>query len=118
MRKGLVVFQFVIAITLISSIIVIHQQLRFIQHKSLGFNPEYRVLVPLRSSEAKSNYTNLKDRIEGLTGVKVVSASSAIPSTPTMRDLPLYREGTSMEQSHTHFNINIDESISNFSTFH
>jgi putative ABC transport system permease protein len=26
-----------------------------------------------------------------------------------MRDLPLYREGSSMEQAHTHFNINIDE---------
>lgn len=109
LRKGLVVFQFIIAITLISSIIVIHNQLKFIQNKSLGFNPEYRILIPLRSIEAKTNYINLKDRLEGLAGVNVVSAASAIPSTPTMRDFPLYREGTSMEQAHTHFNINIDE---------
>jgi putative ABC transport system permease protein len=109
LRKGLVVFQFVIAITLISSIIIIHKQLRYIQDKSLGFNPEYRILLPLRTNEAQSNYPTLKTRFEQLSGIKLVSASTAVPSMPTMRDLPLYKEGSSMENAISHFNINIDE---------
>lgn len=109
LRKGLVVFQFVISITLISSIIIIYKQLHYINNKSLGFNPAYRILLPLRSNEAKTNYTRLRDRIEELSGVTSVSASTAAPSTATMRDLPLYKEGASMEKAHTHFNITIDE---------
>jgi putative ABC transport system permease protein len=109
LRKGLVVFQFVISITLISSIIIIYKQLNYIQSKSLGFNPEYRVLVPIRTSEAQSGYSRMKDRLEQLSGVKLVSASSAAPSMPTMRDLPLYKEGSSMEKANIHFNINVDE---------
>lgn len=39
-RKGLVVFQFSISIILIVSVIVIYQQIEFIQSKKLGFNKD------------------------------------------------------------------------------
>jgi len=109
MRKGLVVFQFIISITLISAILIIHKQLRYVQQKSLGFNPEYKIVLPLRTNEAKSNYVKLKDRINELADVGDVSASTSLPSTPTMRDLPLYADGSSMQKAALHFNINIDE---------
>ncbi|HYG17287.1 MAG TPA: ABC transporter permease [Ohtaekwangia sp.] len=109
LRKGLVVFQFVIAITLISSVVVIQKQLRFMQDKSLGFNPAHRVLLPLRTKEAATSYLNLKDRFKQIAGVNEVSGSSALPSTPTLRDLPLYPDGSNMQQAQVHLNINIDE---------
>jgi putative ABC transport system permease protein len=37
-RKGLVIFQFVISSILIVSVLVVHQQLKFIQTKNLGYN--------------------------------------------------------------------------------
>jgi putative ABC transport system permease protein len=37
-RKGLVVFQFTITVSLVASIMIISQQMRFIKNKSLGFN--------------------------------------------------------------------------------
>ena len=44
-RKGLVVAQFAISITLIASTGVIYQQLDYIKNKRLGFNPEQMVLM-------------------------------------------------------------------------
>ena len=46
LRKLLVVFQFVIAITLVCGMLVISKQLRFMQEKDLGFDTEARIVVP------------------------------------------------------------------------
>lgn len=109
LRKGLVVFQFIISITLISSILIIQQQLRFVQQKSLGFNPDYKIMLPLRTIEAKSSYLRLKDQIKQLAGVNEVSGSTAFPSMAINRDLPLYPDGSNMDKAQIHFNINTDE---------
>ena len=66
LRKGLIVFQFVVAITLISSILIIQNQLMFIQNKSLGFDSDYEILIPLRSVEAAHNYNRFKTVLSGL----------------------------------------------------
>ena len=97
LRKGLVVFQFVIAISLISAILIIRKQIQFVQHMPLGFNPEYKLTIPITTGEAKGGYLNLKQRYKQLAGVKEVSASSALPATHTIRTLPLYLERTSTE---------------------
>ena len=107
--KGLVVFQFMISITMISAIIIIQKQMNFVQNQSLGFNPEYKIMLPLRTEEAKKNYVELKTRLKQLTGVKEVSASTALPSMPMMRDIPLYTKGSNMENAELHFNVNVDE---------
>jgi putative ABC transport system permease protein len=39
-RKGLVVFQFVVSVVLISSVIVVYKQIGFIQTKNLGYNKD------------------------------------------------------------------------------
>ncbi|MEX1241421.1 MAG: ABC transporter permease [Cyclobacteriaceae bacterium] len=109
LRKSLVVFQFVISITLISSIFIIHQQMRFIQNKSLGFNPEYKITLPLRTVEAKSAYRRLKDRFQELSFVRTVTASSSLPASPIMNDLLLYPDGSTADKAHDHFMVNIDE---------
>lgn len=40
-RKGLVVFQFGVSLILITSVLVVYQQMEFIQSKSLGYSNEY-----------------------------------------------------------------------------
>ena len=109
LRKSLVVFQFVISITLISSIIIIQKQMNFVQNQPLGFNPDYKIMIPLRTDEAKRKYQPLKDRIKQITGINEVSGTTALPSTSIFNDLPLYPEGSNMEKAHLHFNINVDE---------
>lgn len=108
LRKSLVVFQFVVTISLISSIIIIHKQMSYIQEKSLGFNPEYKLIIPLRTAEAKQAYGQIRDSYQQLAGVSV-AGSTAFPSMPTMRDIPLYPQGSNMAKAQIHFNVSIDE---------
>ena len=109
LRKSLVVFQFVISIALISSILIIRKQISFVQNMPLGFNPEYKITIPIQTGEAKAGYQNLKNRIKQLANVSEVSASSALPATPTVRTLPLYRDGATAEGAVPHYWISIDE---------
>jgi putative ABC transport system permease protein len=60
LRRGLVVFQFVITITLISSIFIIQEQLTFIRNKSLGFKDEGVIMVPIRTRDVSKVYNTLK----------------------------------------------------------
>lgn len=108
LRKGLVVFQFVITITLISSIVIIQQQLNFIQSKSLGFNTEQVIMIPMRTAQATAQYTTLKTAYEAIGGVEHVSATSSIPSTPLQRDWGVYKKGWTNEQSVKHDIVNVD----------
>lgn len=109
LRKGLVVFQFVISITLISSIVIIQRQLNFIQTKPLGFNPEYRIMIPLRTDEAKRQYLQLKNDFAGIAGIENLSATRSLPSTPMLSDFALYPQGSSMEKAILHRNSIVDE---------
>lgn len=108
-RKSLVVFQFIISITLISSILIIQKQMTFIQDKTLGFNPEYNITLPMRTAEAKSAYRSLKDRFQELASVRKVTAASSLPASPIMNDLLLYPDGSSRDKAHDHFMVSIDE---------
>ncbi len=48
-RKGLVVFQFVISICLILGVIIIQRQLQFMNDQQLGFNKNQQIILPLQS---------------------------------------------------------------------
>src|SRR6185369_270073 len=48
LRKVFIVFQFVASMALISSSAIITQQVKFIQHKDLGFKPEEVIVVPIK----------------------------------------------------------------------
>ncbi len=109
LRKGLVVFQFVISITLISSIIIIQKQLNFIQSKSLGFSAERNFVLPLRTQDARDRFIDLRTEIKRITGIQEVSASTSLPSTLLLRDYALHLEGTSPEAGVLHRMIHVDE---------
>jgi putative ABC transport system permease protein len=108
LRKGLVIFQFVITITLISSIVIIQKQLHFIQSKSLGFDTEQVIMVPLRTPTAAQAYNTLKTEFERIGGVNVVSGTSSIPSTPLFSDWVIYKQGSSNDQSLQHEMVWVD----------
>ncbi len=64
LRKGLVVFQFIISTTLIISTLVVQKQLDFMENKDLGFNKENVVMVPLEGALLDVNIQNqLKSRL-------------------------------------------------------
>lgn len=82
-RKGLVIFQFSASILLISSTIVINQQMKFMQKQDLGMNINQKQIINtpkiFRTGSFNNDMTFFKDRVLSNTGVKNVAASSSVP---------------------------------------
>lgn len=97
LRKGLVVFQFLISIVLISSIIIISEQVEFIQNKDLGFDRKAKLVIPLTTDEAASSYKVLKQRFGSHSSVTAISGSQAVPGSSVITDLLAYRKGQTMD---------------------
>ncbi len=78
-RKGLVVVQFSASVVLIIAVIVIHQQLEFIQNKSLGYNPENVIAISTSGIRGGESGRALVNAYEILPNVSVVSRSQGYP---------------------------------------
>ncbi|MGB2908839.1 MAG: ABC transporter permease [Candidatus Aminicenantaceae bacterium] len=60
LRKGLVIFQFSISITLIVATAVVLDQLDFLRNRKLGFDKEHVVVVPIQDNSLRKNYEAVK----------------------------------------------------------
>ena len=81
-RKGLVVFQFVLSIILISGTIVIAQQVNYVQKVNLGYNRENLVYIPLEG-DLKKQYSVFKQEALNTTGIKQITRISQTPTSMT-----------------------------------
>lgn len=99
LRKGLVVFQFIISVALIIASVVISNQMSFLRSADLGFDKEGQIIVPLRSGTAKDLYTALRDEIKKIPQVTGVGASGYYPGIFNPADNLYYRAGQSMNDA-------------------
>jgi putative ABC transport system permease protein len=97
LRQGLVIFQFFVAIVLVCGMLVIAKQISFMKDKDLGFNPEAKILIPLRTAGAKNKYESLKTELEKMNSIEAVSATTYPPGSNIFNDMAFYTEGGSME---------------------
>ncbi|MBX2899035.1 MAG: ABC transporter permease [Cyclobacteriaceae bacterium] len=109
LRKGLIAFQFSISVILVSGILVVQHQLNYIQNKPLGFNVADKVMVPLRTTEASTEYSRLRETVKNISGVKAVTASSNAPSTPPVSDWSFYPTGKTEADAINHLIVSVDE---------
>ncbi|MCG2617155.1 ABC transporter permease [Terrimonas sp. NA20] len=80
-RRGLVVFQFVVAQVLIIGMVVIVQQMSFFQKHDMGFDKEAIVNLSIPSDSASmSKMDFLRSKVKSINGVKEVSFSFASPA--------------------------------------
>jgi putative ABC transport system permease protein len=79
LRNALVVFQFLISITLIILTVVIFSQMKFINSMPLGFNKNNVVVIPMLSENTMKNYKTVKDAFSRIPQVTGTGASSEIP---------------------------------------
>lgn len=99
LRQGLVVFQFVVAIALVCGMLVIERQLTFMKEKDLGFNPQAKIVIPLRTTEAKQKYEGLKAALGQISSIDAVSAANYSPGLHILSDMGFYKEGESMDRA-------------------
>jgi putative ABC transport system permease protein len=98
LRKGLVIFQFVISVVLIIASVVIAQQMKYLRSADLGFDQERQIVIPLRSDNAKKIYFAFKDDLLKQSAIANVGASAFYPGITNYADNVLYKQGESMQQ--------------------
>jgi putative ABC transport system permease protein len=96
-RKGLVVFQFVISVALIALAFIIQGQMSFLQHTSLGFDKEQQLVIPLQSEESMANFQAYKNQLENQQGIRMISGGSSYPGLKILQDWLLYPEGKTVD---------------------
>ncbi|MCP9752067.1 ABC transporter permease [Ferruginibacter sp. HRS2-29] len=79
LRSGLVVFQFIISISLIIGTTVVYKQLSYIRNKELGFDKE-QVLVIEQAYWLNNNLDVFRSQLMQDPGVKSVSVSGFLPA--------------------------------------
>ena len=103
-RQGLVVFQFCISIALILGILVIHQQMEFIENKNLGFNPEAKLVVPLNTSDAFSNYIPMRNELLKNNQIHEIGAASSYPGETNLESYFYFKDGQNAKEGFHAFN--------------
>ena len=79
LRKGLIIFQFVISIFLLVSTVFILQQLSYIQDKDLGYDKEQVVILPV-DQHIRERYEEIVAAIENLGGVSSAAGAYEPPT--------------------------------------
>ncbi|UWX54670.1 ABC transporter permease [Maribacter litopenaei] len=93
LRKGLVVFQFVVSIGLVTAVLIITQQLKYAQSKDMGFDKENVIAIKLGTQEAQTRYTALRDELMALSRISEVAGTNNYPSARIMGDLGIHLPG-------------------------
>jgi putative ABC transport system permease protein len=97
LRSGLIVFQFFIAICLITGTIVVYRQMQFIQNTKLGYNKD-RLLVINNSWALGDKERVFRDQLLNDPRVENVTVSGYIPAGPSFNNNALcYPEGRQSE---------------------
>ncbi|WP_234736847.1 ABC transporter permease [Tellurirhabdus bombi] len=91
LRRGLVVFQFVISVGLVLATFVIQEQMRFLRDKSLGFTKDQQIVVPFRSNEGRNGYTAFRNEILQNNQIIAASGTQYYPGIINPSDFSLYR---------------------------
>ena len=76
LRKGLVVFQFMLCMAMITGTLVVYLQLDYIQNKNLGLDKENIVYMPM-DGETMQQSEALKAELANFSGIKEVSSSGS-----------------------------------------
>ncbi len=80
-RRGLVVVQFVISIVMLVATIVVMDQLRYIQHKDLGYQREQILTLDPPSQASESQKSIFLSELRQLASVQDITQVSLLPGT-------------------------------------
>ncbi|CAG5003495.1 hypothetical protein DYBT9275_03165 [Dyadobacter sp. CECT 9275] len=101
LRRGLVVFQFVISIGLVVATMVIQEQIKFMRNQPLGFTKDQQIVIPLRSQESRKQYDALRHEILQNNQVTGASGTSYYPGILNPSDMNLFLPGQSVNEDGT-----------------
>lgn len=105
LRKALVVFQFVVSIGLISTVIIIAQQVKHAQQMNMGFDKDNLIAIRLGTQAVSENFNAIQSGFQTLYGVIQVAGSNHYPSEFIMGDMGLILPGGNLaNRTLVHYN--------------
>lgn len=107
LRKGMVVFQFVISGVLIIFTWIVLSQNNFMLNKDLGFDKDHVVAIRLNDNEAQRKYPVLKNSLLESSEVSAASLSSALPGNDEFYGFSIKPDG--QENEITISTLGVDE---------
>ncbi|OCX52188.1 hypothetical protein BEL04_11910 [Mucilaginibacter sp. PPCGB 2223] len=108
-RRSLVVFQFVLAVVLISVIIIIYSQLSFIKNRDLGFNQKQKLVFGFYTNDTQGKMTNFANDLRQMADVKAVTKADNYLGQFIGHDHGVYPAGGNMATAIDAQNIATDE---------
>jgi len=78
-RRNMVVIQFIISIALIIGTLTVYNQMQYIQTRSLGFDKENVVLLPVRSQRVAQSYAGFRNELLANSQIQSLAVSSDLP---------------------------------------
>ncbi len=106
LRNSLIVFQFFISISMISGMLMLNKQMRFMENKQLGFNKENVIAID-QAQELGQRQQAFKNELLNLEGVEKVSYSFALPGN-FIGNLIVNSEDPDIPQVRT-FTVSVDD---------
>lgn len=107
-RGGLVVFQFVISVSLIIGTLVVSQQMNYIQNKDVGYEREHLTVIRDAFLLGK-DVPGFKNELLKNPSVKSITSSSFIPAGPTDNNMQMISLPTNTELLRRTYEFYIDE---------
>ncbi len=111
LRKGLVIFQFIISVVLIIASIVIMNQMKFLRSTDLGFAKDQQIVIPLRSATAKIICGSLESEIKDNSQVQNAGAALYYPGITNTIVTRLYKTGKTVNDGRDVYMNWVDESL-------
>jgi len=106
-RSGLVVFQFVISACLILAILIVNQQMSYIQNKDIGYDRDQ--LLVLRESYLLGNEENaFRNKLLTDPRIESITMSGFLPAGPTDNNMTPVYSGENVEDVRRTLIYNID----------
>ena len=78
LRKALVIIQFTISIALIAGVMIIYQQVKYIENAKLGLNKEQVLILKSYSALSRATANSLENSLKQIRGVKDVATSDGV----------------------------------------
>jgi putative ABC transport system permease protein len=107
LRNILVVFQFTISIGMIISLAIVFTQLKYMKHKTLGFDKEHIVIIRLTDSAIRRSIEKIKEGLKNYHGISHVAASNYLPGQGFWMKV-IVPEGSELDQTESIGRIRID----------
>ncbi len=111
LRRGLVVFQFAISITLVIGTTIVNNQLNYMRSKNPGFNKQQIMVLSLEDDFMRQKAPLIKTEMSTIDGVISAAGSMKVPGEESFNTSVFYPEGFAENQSILMENFNIDHNF-------